>query len=143
MICWQGKYLLEDAVVHRNHDDSGDPEAYWTRHHRINLIDDEDALVGILLQPLQMIVRRVPPEEDGRERNESRQKPNVGYHHAHSLFRHVKGILEGSTYREVPASVGGMERSLVNSFLMRVASNTPVDRDTAQMQYARRWKIDI
>jgi hypothetical protein len=61
------KYLLEYPGVHRKHNNAGYPKRYRTRHHSIDFIHDEDALVGMLFQPLQMIVCRVPAEEDGCE----------------------------------------------------------------------------
>lgn len=102
------KYLLEDAIVHRYHDNARDPEGYRTRHDRIDFVHDKDALVGIKLHPEQVIVSRIPAEEDGRERNESRQKPHVGEHHTDGLLCHVERILERSTNCKISEREVGM-----------------------------------
>lgn len=91
-----------NAVVHGNHNDSGNPEADRTRDDCVRLIHYEHTTLGILRDPLQMVLGRVPAEEDGREGDESGQKPHIGQHKAHRSHRHIQGILEGPNYCVVP-----------------------------------------
>lgn len=95
------QYLLEYAIIHRNHDNSRDPKRYWTWHYSINLVYDENAFVWVLFEPLQMIERRIPAQEDRSEWNQSGKKPHVRYHHPNSLFSHVKWIFERSTNSKI------------------------------------------
>ena len=66
--------LLVDAVVHDEHDDDGDPEGERGGDEGVGLVHPEDALVGVVGAPRLVVRRRVPPQEDGQERDLKRQK---------------------------------------------------------------------
>ena len=61
--------LLVDAVVHDEHDDDGDPEGERGGDEGVGLVHPEDALVGVVGAPRLVVRRRVPPKEDGQERD--------------------------------------------------------------------------
>ena len=70
--------LLVDAVVHDEHDDDGDPEGERGGDEGVGLVHPEDALVGVVGAPRLVVRRRVPPQEDGQERDLKRERCFIG-----------------------------------------------------------------
>ena len=69
--------LLVDAVVHDEHDDDGDPEGERGGDEGVGLVHPEDALVGVVGAPRLVVRRRVPPKEDGQERDLKREREKL------------------------------------------------------------------
>ena len=61
--------LLVDAVVHDEHDDDWNPEGERRGDEGVGLVHPEDALVGVVGAPRLVVRRRVPPKENGQERD--------------------------------------------------------------------------
>jgi hypothetical protein len=97
------KYLLENPIVHGDHDDSWYPEGNRARHNCIDFVDDKYAFSRILFDPLEMFFRRIPSEEDWRKGDKRREKPDVGNHETDGFLRHVERIFQRSAYCKISA----------------------------------------
>lgn len=94
--------LLVDPTVHGDHDDSRYPETDRAADQRVILVDDKHADVRVLDSELDMLVRRVPPQEYGGEADQCRPHPDVGEHKRDGAMRHRDRVLERSHDRVVP-----------------------------------------
>ncbi|KAJ1522850.1 hypothetical protein ONE63_001998 [Megalurothrips usitatus] len=94
--------LLEDAVVHGDHDDARHPEGHRRRDDGVVPVHLEDAQVRVVRDPLEVVVGRVPAGEDGHEADEGGQDPDVGQHEADGAVRHDDGVLQGPHDGVVP-----------------------------------------
>jgi hypothetical protein len=93
--------LLEYSVVHGDHDHARNPERDGARDDGVDLVHDKAALVRVLLEIVEILLGRVPAEEDWRERDERRQDPHVGQHQEDRAFVQQQRILERTTNGEV------------------------------------------
>jgi hypothetical protein len=95
------QYLLENAIIHRYHDDAWYPEGDGTRHDGVHFVHDKNALARVVFEPLEMLVGRIPAEEDWGEGDEGWQHPNASYHESDCALRHVQRILQWTAYGKI------------------------------------------
>lgn len=69
---WNDDDLPVDSIVHGDHDEAGYPKTNRTGYDGIRFVHNEYTLVDVLRLPLQRFARRVPAEENWRERYEGR-----------------------------------------------------------------------
>lgn len=96
-------HLPINAAVHGDHDDARDPETDRTGDDGVGLVYDEHARLRMLRDKVQVLLRGIPAEEDGREGDEGGQQPHVRQHEGHSPHRHVQGVFQGPNDGVVPA----------------------------------------
>lgn len=101
----EGRDILKDAPVHNQHDDARYPEAHWTGDESVGLVDHKRALIRMQRDLAQMLRRRVPAQENGRERDEGGQYPDIRQHKANGSMCHIQRIFQGTHYRIVSAAM--------------------------------------
>lgn len=69
--------LTKDSQVSEYHDGAGYPERYWARYYGIVFIHHKCALLGMFVDEQPVLLRRVPANKNGQEREQCRRYPCV------------------------------------------------------------------
>lgn len=112
--------LPEDGQVSEHHYSARYPEGDAAADHGIGFVHAKLAELRVHLDPLQVLVGGVPPEEDRNETDDGGTNPRVQKHERHHPLSHRDVVLERLDYRVVP-----------------------IHTDAAQMQNGRRGKVNV
>ena len=84
--------LEVNLVVEGDHDQHRQPERHTGRHDGVGRVDDELALLRVLVLVEKILVGRVPAEEDGQEGDAGGRQPGQEDHH-HRRSHRDRGVV--------------------------------------------------
>lgn len=86
--------LTKDGQIGEYHNGAGYPERNWARYDGIVFVNHKCALLRMLHNEQRVLLRCVPANENGQEREQRRRYPCIKQHNADYTFRHANRILE-------------------------------------------------